>query len=334
MTERYRVMICDDSATERHRFYSRHFDHFEIIGVIRRGGKFIETDPIDSVDKLYSRIHEMRKSGTLPDLLILDLFYKRQLPDVEQRVKEFIDEIVPLKAQFRQLRDKVMAYLEPTGVALLQRLREVDNISADELPVATYTDKDFNLLPPDYFNTLYRLDADTFHKDRDEVTEWQITSSAEYFRLLHVIQRRQPTPHSDQSVFISHGKAPLWKKLQHFLNNQLGLRTIELAQSQNHGRTVIDKLVHAANCCSHAIVLMTGDDLTAEGGARVRENVMHEIGFFQGRLGLDRVILLREEGVSIPSNLGGIVYLPFNKGDITPTLDLIAAELDIHPESL
>ncbi|MCK9397153.1 MAG: nucleotide-binding protein [Methylobacter sp.] len=329
MTHKYRVMICDDSATERHRFYARHFDHFEIVGVEQHGDRFIETDPMDSVSKLYTRIHQMRRAGALPDLLILDLFYKRALPDVDQRERDFVDDIVVVKAQFRQLRDKVMEYLEPTGVALLQRLRETDHISAQELPVAVYTDKDFNLLPPDHFNLLYRLDAETLHKDRDEATEWQITPAAEYLRLLHVVQRSQTVPRWERRVFISHGTDPCWNEVQHFLETKLARPTIELAQSSSHGKTVIDKLTNAATLCSHAIVLMTGDDAAAEGAARVRENVMHEIGYFQGRLGLDRVILVREEGVSMPSNLGGIVYLQFTKGNVTTVFEALAAELKV-----
>jgi hypothetical protein len=322
-------MICDDSSGERKRFYSRHFENFEILGVEKLGHKLIETDPIDSIEKLYKRIHEMRQSGTLPDLLILDLFYKRNLPDVDIREQEFINDIVSLKKKFRNLRDKVMGYLEPTGVAMLKQLREVDNISDSELPVAIYTDKDLNLLPPEYFNTLYSLGAETLHKDRDEVPEWQITSSAEYLRLLHIIKRSKTILLSKQSVFISHGRANCWKKLQHFIEHDLARTTIELEQRSIHGQTVIEKLAHNAKLCSHAVIVMTGDDPTVDGEARVRENVMHEIGYFQGCLGLDRVLLLREEGVSMPSNLGGIVYLQFKKGGIASTFNRLEAELRV-----
>jgi predicted nucleotide-binding protein len=61
---------------------------------------------------------------------------------------------------------------------------------------------------------------------------------------------------------------------------------------------------------------MTGDDVANEDEARVRENVMHEIGFFQGRYGRNSVVLLHEEGVNIPSNLAGVAYIPFPEGNI------------------
>jgi predicted nucleotide-binding protein len=60
-------------------------------------------------------------------------------------------------------------------------------------------------------------------------------------------------------------------------------------------------------------VIMTGDDLTDDEEVRARENVVHEIGFFQGRYGRRRVCLLHEEGVNIPSNLSGVAYCSFPK---------------------
>lgn len=72
---------------------------------------------------------------------------------------------------------------------------------------------------------------------------------------------------------------------------------------------------------------MTGDDVTQADEARVRENVMHEIGFFQGCYGRNLVILLHEEGVNIPSNLHGLVYIPFPKGNIEAGFHVLTREL-------
>lgn len=47
--------------------------------------------------------------------------------------------------------------------------------------------------------------------------------------------------------------------------------------------------------------VLTAEDLSADGQWRARQNVVHEVGLFQGRYGFDRVILLVEEGVhSVP----------------------------------
>ena len=54
---------------------------------------------------------------------------------------------------------------------------------------------------------------------------------------------------------------------------------------------------------------------------------MHEIGLFQGRYGRQRVVLLHEEGVSIPTNLAGVVYISFPKQSIEAGFYLLQREL-------
>jgi predicted nucleotide-binding protein len=137
-----------------------------------------------------------------------------------------------------------------------------------------------------------------------------------------------PTRSPMGRVFISHGRSPDWQKVQPFLEKDVKLKSLELAQEPSRGKTVIEKLEENADHCDSAVIVMTGDDLTSgEQEARVRENVMHEIGFFQARYGRQAVFLLHEEGVSIPSNLGGVVYIPFPKGNIEATFHVLQREL-------
>lgn len=137
------------------------------------------------------------------------------------------------------------------------------------------------------------------------------------------------TPVSDAPVrvFISHGRANDWNDVQIFIEKDLELSTLELAQQPNMGRTVLQKLDEESSNCSYAVIVMTGDDLDAEGNARVRENVMHEIGYFQGRYGLSAVCLLHEEGTNVPSNIHGLVYIPFPKGYVNATFGTLMREL-------
>ena len=74
---------------------------------------------------------------------------------------------------------------------------------------------------------------------------------------------------------------------------------------------------------------MTGDDMAADGEIRARENVMHEIGFFQGKYGLSNVVLLHEAGVNIPSNIHGLVYISFPKDTIEATFGELMRELKV-----
>lgn len=128
-------------------------------------------------------------------------------------------------------------------------------------------------------------------------------------------------------VFISHGQANDWREVQQYIEKDIGLDTRELAQEANQGRTILEKLNATADECDGAVIVMTGDDLDADGQTRARENVIHEIGFFQGKYGLSRICLMHEEGVNIPSNIHGLVYTPFPKGTVTAAFGLLHREL-------
>lgn len=129
-----------------------------------------------------------------------------------------------------------------------------------------------------------------------------------------------------ESIFISHGRSKEWYKIQSYVEKDLNYSTIELAQQPNLGRSVLQKLNEEANKCNAAIILMTGEDLLENDEVRARENVLHEIGFFQGKLGLDKVVLLLEEGVNIPSNIHGLVYIPFPKDTAEAALGALTRE--------
>lgn len=128
-------------------------------------------------------------------------------------------------------------------------------------------------------------------------------------------------------VFISHGRSQDWRAVQAFIERDVGVPTLELAQEPNLGRTIIEKLYENSLKCDSAVIVMTGDDIVESEAARVRENVMHEIGFFQGRWGRRVVVLLHEEGVSIPTNLAGVAYIPFPEGHVEAGFHVLQREL-------
>jgi len=128
-------------------------------------------------------------------------------------------------------------------------------------------------------------------------------------------------------VFITHGRSQDWREVQSYIEKDIELNTVELAQEPNLGMTVIEKLVEHAERCDSAVIVMTGDDIDEDGLAKARENVMHEIGFFQGKYGRSKVVLLHEEGVNIPSNLSGVVYVSFPKRTVSAGFHVLSREL-------
>ena len=161
-----------------------------------------------------------------------------------------------------------------------------------------------------------RAQAERLIRDIDQIFEIRANSELE-----------QPKPEAMRRIFITHGRSKDWQAVQAFIERDVGLPTLELAQEANLGRTIIEKLFDNAARCDSAVIVMTGDDIANEDEARVRENVMHEIGFFQGRYGRNFVILLHEDGVNIPTNLAGVAYIPFPKATIEAGFHVLQREL-------
>jgi predicted nucleotide-binding protein len=120
-------------------------------------------------------------------------------------------------------------------------------------------------------------------------------------------------------VFIGHGHSTEWRDLKDHLADKHGIDVEAYETGSRSGHAVRDVLAQMMNRASLAVLVMTGEDETGEGGIRARQNVVHEAGLFQGRLGFERAIVLVEEGVEVFSNLDGVDQIRFPKGAISQT---------------
>ncbi|HKR93789.1 MAG TPA: TIR domain-containing protein, partial [Candidatus Angelobacter sp.] len=68
-------------------------------------------------------------------------------------------------------------------------------------------------------------------------------------------------------------------------------------------------------------------DETLDHRVLARQNVVHEAGLFQGRLGFPRAIVMLEEGVEEFSNIAGIQQVRYSKGKIKETFGDVLAVL-------
>ncbi len=101
------------------------------------------------------------------------------------------------------------------------------------------------------------------------------------------------------------------------LIEQQSIETIILSNKTNEGKTIIEKIEHYSDV-SAAICLFTADD---KGKAksekslsdRARQNVVFEAGYFMGKLGRNRMVIVAESNVELPSDMSGMVYT--NKSD-------------------
>jgi predicted nucleotide-binding protein len=94
---------------------------------------------------------------------------------------------------------------------------------------------------------------------------------------------------------------------------------VVLHEQANRGRTILEKFEEHAGSAAFAVVLLTGDDRGGTKDAddtqpRGRQNVIFELGFFFGKLGRRRVIVLLDHGVEKPSDIEGLVYIPIDAG--------------------
>ncbi|MGJ0204631.1 nucleotide-binding protein [Leucobacter sp. gxy201] len=120
----------------------------------------------------------------------------------------------------------------------------------------------------------------------------------------------------EPKIFVGHGRSPLWRELKDHLQDSHGFHVRAFETGSRAGHTIRDILDSELDKSNFAFIVMTGEDTQGDGGTRARQNVVHEAGLFQGRLGFDRAIILMEEGTENFSNVDGLQYIPFSKGNI------------------
>lgn len=121
----------------------------------------------------------------------------------------------------------------------------------------------------------------------------------------------RPMPAKPHKIFLGHGKSKLWARVLMHLKDELHLDVEAWETESRAGLHSIEVLKEALDSNTFAVIVVTGEDATADGGVRARQNVVHEIGLFQGRLGFDRVALLQQDGIEEFSNLAGLQVIPF-----------------------
>lgn len=118
-------------------------------------------------------------------------------------------------------------------------------------------------------------------------------------------------------IFIVHGHDEAAKhKVARFIAD-LDLSETILDEQPGKGQTMIDKFEEHADEAGFAIVLLTGDDIGAQKNQedklqpRARQNVILELGYFIALLGRERVCVLYEKDVELPSDIHGLSYLSY-----------------------
>lgn len=144
---------------------------------------------------------------------------------------------------------------------------------------------------------------------REEVLHYLGSVMDQLKNLVPVAYRSTGVP---ATVFLGHGRSSVWLRVKEYVEKELGLPVNAFETEPRTSQHIIDILTTLLSGSDLAVIVLTAEDLTTEGGIRARQNVIHEAGLFQGRLGFERVILVEQSGIEEPSNLAGLQTIRFN----------------------
>lgn len=129
---------------------------------------------------------------------------------------------------------------------------------------------------------------------------------------------RQEVEFDNSKVFIVHGHDENLRLKVEILLKDHGIEPIILKDSVNKGLTTLIEKIEKYSGAGAAVCLFTADDTgkakkESDLHDRARQNVVFETGYFLGLLKRQRVIVISDESIELPSDLRGVVTL--NSGD-------------------
>jgi predicted nucleotide-binding protein len=128
--------------------------------------------------------------------------------------------------------------------------------------------------------------------------------------------------------------------MKKYIEQTLGLKVMVYTDSAVAGKGPLENLEAMASQCGYAVVVLTKDDEVTgrtnrsvvegplNGRKRGRQNVIHEIGYCQAKMGADRVLILFEAGVEKPSNFEYLHGQQFTKGKLEKAFEFLSKHLN------
>ena len=127
----------------------------------------------------------------------------------------------------------------------------------------------------------------------------------------------------NNKIFLVHGHDEEMKQTVARTLEKLDLKPIILHEQPDRGRTIMEKFEDYSEAISFAIILLSPDDKGCEANifpesakSRARQNVILELGYFIGKLGRNKVLVLFKDEIDFehPSDFVGVLYTPFKGG--------------------
>lgn len=126
----------------------------------------------------------------------------------------------------------------------------------------------------------------------------------------------------ESTIFVVHGRDHVARDQLELVLRRLGLEPFVLQVTGGGGDTLIEaleRMIGKTAQSAFGIVLVTPDDMghlktesVDEAQPRARQNVIMEMGMLLASLTRKRCAILQKGFVEMPSNMGGVITVPFN----------------------
>ncbi|MBV5341964.1 MAG: nucleotide-binding protein [Deltaproteobacteria bacterium] len=166
------------------------------------------------------------------------------------------------------------------------------------------------------------------HQTATEIARISIETVGNYIRTVQDTGKLSFGVRSHGKIFIGHGRSPLWRELKDFLSDRLGLSWDEFNREAVAGLPTFERITQMLSEAEFAFLIMTAEDAHLDRSIHARENVVHEVGLFQGKLGAKKAIILLEDGCEEFSNIVGLSQIRFPKGNISAVFEEIRRVLE------
>ncbi len=114
------------------------------------------------------------------------------------------------------------------------------------------------------------------------------------------------------TIFLGHGRDLAWSRVHTFIKDDLGYNVEVFETESRISSHIVDILKTTLDNCDAAVIVMSAEDETSQGTLRARQNVIHEIGLFQGKHGFEKVIVFQQSGIEEFSNIMGLQTVRFS----------------------
>ncbi|KKN26010.1 hypothetical protein LCGC14_0878980 [marine sediment metagenome] len=229
---------------------------------------------------------------------------------VIEQINNIQGEFEELKKTFKPLGHPSIRYLDPQEGAKITKL-----YTQAKALVSKYIGKE-----SEYFKQIEQHSYRLGRSDLGLVIADLIALKEDLLNEGNILENLAKKKEISDRIFIVHGKDNEMKISVARLIERLKLVAVILHEQPSEGKTIIEKFEKHSDV-GFAVILLSPDDkgYSLEESIddikfRARQNVILELGFFYGKLGRGRVVVIYKEieNFEFPTDIAGVLYIPYD----------------------